>query len=357
MPSDRLQTALWIGVGFALLGLIYLLGPILAPFLLAAILAYIGRPLVDRLEDRGLPPIAAILAFMGALATAALLLIVTLVPLIREETGQLLTRLPQLIDLINDSGIPWLQQHLGIRLRMRFSADEIRQFIGHNWDGIQAVAGSLLESAATGGQALFQILSTLLLTPVALFYLLRDWNGLLARCIAIVPRPWEAQTLALARDVDTVLGEFLRGQLSVMAALAGYYSLALALAGVDFALPLGLLTGLLIFIPYLGYASGFVLALIVALLQFQGWGPVVGVLGVFGLGQILESFVLTPRLVGERIGLHPLAVIFALLAFGQLFGFFGILAALPASAALLVGLRRLRQVYFASRFYRGDGCP
>jgi predicted PurR-regulated permease PerM len=154
--------------------------------------------------------------------------------------------------------------------------------------------------------------------------------------------------------IDAVLAEFMRGQLSVMAALAVFYSLGLWIAGVDYAVPLGLLSGLLGFIPYVGFSTGLALALLVSTLQFQGWPPVIGVAIVFGVGQILESFVLTPWLVGERIGLHPLAVIFALMAFGQLFGFVGILIALPASAALLVGLREVRRLYLASDLYQGD---
>ena len=158
----------------------------------------------------------------------------------------------------------------------------------------------------------------------------------------------------MAADVDAVLSEFLRGQVLVMMALAAYYVLGLWLAGLEYAVPVGVLTGLLVFVPYLGYATGFVLALATAILQFEGWPPILGTLAVFGFGQALESFFLTPRLVGERIGLHPLAVIFALMAFGQLFGFFGVLLALPASAALLVGLREVRRAYLASRFYRGQ---
>jgi predicted PurR-regulated permease PerM len=159
------------------------------------------------------------------------------------------------------------------------------------------------------------------------------------------------QVVGMVAEIDSLLSQFLRGQLGVMTALALYYSSALALAGFDSALPIGILTGMLAFVPYVGYSIGLVLALGAGLLQFEGWyGPAMVAL-VYVLGQVLEGFVLTPRLVGERIGLHPLAVIFALLAFAQLFGFFGVLVALPSSAVLLVALRRLKRAYFESAFY------
>lgn len=350
-PRLSARSLPWIALGLGGLWLLSLLGPVLAPFLLAAILAYILNPLVRRLSIRGLPRTAAVLLVMAVGLALLVLLVLTLVPLVREETRQLVERLPDLLGLVNDQFAPWLQQKFGLRLRLNLTPAALRQLIGDNWESVRAVLANLLGSAASGGQILLQLVSTLLLMPVALFYLLRDWNSLLVRIERMVPRRWHERTVALARDVDAVLAEFLRGQLLVMVILAAYYSGALAVAGSDFALPLGLLTGLLVFIPYLGYSMGLVLSLLVALLQFDGLTPIIAVLAVFGVGQLLESFILTPYLVGDRIGLHPLAVIFALLAFGQLFGFFGVLLALPASAALLVGLRRLRGLYLESSFY------
>jgi predicted PurR-regulated permease PerM len=157
------------------------------------------------------------------------------------------------------------------------------------------------------------------------------------------------------RDCDLVLGEYLRGQLLVMLALAVFYTAGLALFGLDLALPIGVFTGLAVFVPYLGFGLGMVLALLAGLLQFASAQALVMVAVVYGLGQVLESFVLTPRLVGERIGLHPLAVILSLMAFGQVFGFVGVLMALPASAVLLVGLRRLRHQYLQSDLYQKSG--
>jgi predicted PurR-regulated permease PerM len=217
----------------------------------------------------------------------------------------------------------------------------------------RSILERIYSSLKIGGVALVGLVVNLLLAPVVLFYLLLDWHGMIGRLGGIVPRPWHEK-------IDQPRAGHRWGALAVPARPdpghghpRGLLHLALWLADIPSALSIGVVTGLLIFIPYLGYATGLILALLVAALQFAGWGPIVAVLVVYGIGQVLESFVLTPFLVGERIGLHPLAVIFALMAFGQLFGFFGVLAALPASAALLVGLREMRALYLDSRFYRG----
>jgi predicted PurR-regulated permease PerM len=352
MPNDqRLQTAVWIGLGLLVVGLFWLLGPILTPFLLAAILAYVCNPLVDRLQRWGLPRIVAVLAVLLLLALLLIGLALIIVPLIVEEVGILATRLPDALALANEKLAPWLRSNLGIKLR--FDPASLKKLAAENVDSLQTVAEHLYQSLKIGGVALVGLLVTLLLTPVAMFYLLLDWPSLLERIENAIPRAWHGKAVTIVRDIDMVLAQFLRGQISVMLALALYYSAALWIAGLPSAVAIGLLTGFLIFVPYVGFAMGFALALLVAVLQFAGWGPIFAVLVIYGIGQVLESFLLTPFLVGERIGLHPLAVIFALMAFGQLFGFFGILLALPASAALLIGLRELRSLYLASRFYQG----
>jgi predicted PurR-regulated permease PerM len=348
----RLQAALWISVGLGLLWLLYLLSPILTPFLLAGILAYICHPVVDRLEKLRLPRllgVVVVLVLLGALVAALLLI---LVPLLADEVSILSARLPDWLVLANDRLTPWLSERFGIHLK--FDPAALKKLVSDNWGSLQVVGNKLFESLRIGGAAVTGLLINLVLAPVVMFYLLIDWHTLLARLDHAVPRTWHDKVAVMARDVDTVLSRFLRGQILVMVVLAIYYSVALTIAGVPSALTIGILTGLLIFVPYLGFATGLVLALLVATLQFEGFGPIIAVLVVFGIGQVLEGFLLTPFLVGNRIGLHPLAVIFALMAFGQLFGFFGILLALPASAALLVGLREVRTLYLASRFYQGD---
>ena len=201
--------------------------------------------------------------------------------------------------------------------------------------------------------AVLAFAANVLLIPLVMFYLLQEWPRILDELERIVPRPWVAATTRILAEIDSVMSEFLRGQLSVMLLLAAFYSAGLWLAGLNFWLPVGVLTGLLVFIPYVGFGGGLILAIVAALLQAQGWPPLIGVAIVYALGQLVESFLLTPYLVGERIGLHPLAVIFALMAFGQLFGFVGVLVALPVGAALLVGLREVREAWLASPVYRG----
>lgn len=351
--ADRLQTLIWIVLGLAILWLLFLLSPILSPFLLAGILAYICAPLVERLENFGLPRLVAVPLVMLFVVAILVLLALILLPLLHEEAQQLVARLPDALALVNEKAMPWLNEHFDIQLKLDTAS--LSKLLADNQDSTQLIVQKLFQSLKIGGIALFGIAANLFLAPVVMFYLLRDWHLILARLSAAIPRPWHTKTLAIVDEINAVLAEFLRGQVLVMLLLAGYYSVGLFLTGVSFALPVGILTGLLIFVPYLGFATGFILALTVALLQFAGMAPIISVLAIFGIGQGLESFILTPWLVGKRIGLHPLAVIFALLAFGQLFGFFGVLLALPVSAALLVGLREVRGLYLASRIYRGEG--
>jgi predicted PurR-regulated permease PerM len=351
--TDRLQTLIWSALGLSILWLLYLLGPILSPFLLAGILAYICAPPVAWLERHRLPRPIAVLLVMLLLAGILVILLLILLPLVTEEAQQLASRLPEVIELINQNWMPWLKEHFGIQFKL--DPASFSKLMMDNRDSVQMIAQKLFESLRIGGIALFGIIANLLLAPVVMFYLLNDWRPILSRIDHAIPRPWHNKTQQILKQVDAVLAEFLRGQLAVMLLLAAYYSAGLALAGISFALPVGILTGLLVFIPYLGYAGGLAMALLVAILQFAGMGPIFGVLVVYALGQALESFIFTPWLVGKRIGLHPLAVIFALLAFGQLFGFVGVLLALPVSAALLVGLREVSGLYLASRFYRGSG--
>lgn len=351
--APRLQTWLWLGCALLVVALLYVLRPILTPFLLAGILAYILAPLVDSLCRLRLPRLLAVTLVMLASSAALTLLVLILLPMISDEIQRLMERLPQAVELWNTRLLPWLQAHLGINSRLNLDAAQFKQLITDNWDGIRNLLNSLLPSLKIGGQAIIGFFTNLLLVPLVMFYLLLDWHQLLARLSDYIPRPWHAVSMRLAGAVDAVLAEFLRSQIALMLVLAVFYSVGLWLAGLHYALPVGIYTGLLIIIPYLGYASGLALALLTALLQFSGSEVIVGVAIVYALGQLIESVWLTPWLVGNRIGLTPLAVIFALLAFGQLFGFFGILLALPASAALLIGLRELKQLYFASHFYRG----
>jgi len=347
-----MQTATWAGVGIALLVLLWLLSPILTPFAVAAVLAYICDPMVNWLVARRLPRSIAVLTviFVLGLVLSALLLI--LVPMVYKEAVTLITRLPDLVEMLNAKALPLLKEHFDVNLQL--DAGSIRQWVTENWSSAQDALPGLLKKATTGGAAVIGFFATLLLIPMVMFYLLQEWPHITEGMRNIIPRPMVERSLRILGDIDKVMSEFLRGQLSVMLLLAVFYSLGLWIAGLKFALPVGVITGLLVFVPFVGFTAGLVLGLLSAILQAQGWPPIIGVAVVFSLGQLIESFLLTPYIVGDRIGLHPLVVIFALMAFGQLFGFVGVMVALPASAALLVALRELRGAYFASHVYQGD---
>lgn len=350
MNSSRFVAIQWLLLT-ALAGILfYLLGPILAPFVAAAILAYICNPLVRRLVGLKLSRSAAVLLVMagGLLLCAGLLLI--MLPLMFRETGLLVARLPDWVDAARAHVGPLAHQWFGVELEWDVAA--LKGVLLSHWQGAGQVAGYVLPWLGGKGGALLNNLISLLLVPVALFYLLRDWESLIARVDGLIPRHLHGKVREVAGEVDGVLAEFLRGQISVMLLMSVFYSVALWAVGLEFALPIGIVAGMLVFIPYLGMITGLLLATLVAAMQFDAFSDLLWVWGAFGAGQLAEGMLVTPWLVGDRIGLHPLAVIFALLAFGQLFGFFGILLALPLSAALLVGLRHAGRWYLASPMYR-----
>jgi predicted PurR-regulated permease PerM len=358
MPStftaEKKQAWIWLTLGVLLVVLLLVLGPVLTPFLAAAILAYALNPGVDWLSARHagrftLPRPVAVMLMMLLLIAVLLALVLIVAPVLQNEIPLLREKIPVSLARLNAALAPRLHD-LGIETRL--DVEGIKSFLTDRFASADQNAWrTVLTSVRIGGLAVLGWLATFLLVPVVLFYLLLDWHNLLARLTNAVPRRWLSQTVALACDVDQLLAQYLRGQLLVMLVLALYYSATLAMAGFDVALPVGIITGLLIFIPYLGFGIGLVLALIAATLQFDGLHGLVLVAAIYGFGQVIESFFLTPRLVGERIGLHPLAVIFALLAFGQLFGFVGVLLALPASAIVSVAVRRMKQQYLRSGFY------
>jgi predicted PurR-regulated permease PerM len=339
-----------IGVTVIVALLLHLLGDILTPFLIGAILAYIGNPAVSWGETHRVSRTIGTLLVVGVTGLAVFGLILVLTPLVHSEFSQLVQRLPTLAVLLQTKFAPWLQQTFGIELQL--DMDSIKAMISDNLAGAEALTPKVLSSVKAGGTLILAILINLALIPVVMFYLLRDWNIILARFEELTPRRWLVTLRTVAVEVDEVLAEFLRGQASVMVVLAIYYVIALWIAGLQFWLPIGLLTGLLVFVPYVGFGLGLVLGVLAALLQWHGLPGFVAVLVVYGVGQLLEGYVLVPWLVGDRIGLHPVAVIFALLAFGEVFGFAGVLLALPASAVLLVALRHLRKEYNESALYR-----
>lgn len=351
LQSAQRQTLSWLLVAAVILTLLWLLAPVLTPFLIAAVLAYALSPLVEALVSRRWPRALAVSLAVAGVLLALLLLALLVVPVLVRELPLLAEQIPRAAAWANATLAPWLAR---IGLEVQFDVDAIKDSVVsalgvHLGEGL----GALLRSARIGGSVVLTVLGNLVLVPLVLFYLLQDWPQLLARLRHLVPPRLRPSVDGFLSECDALLGQYLRGQLSVMLVLALWYAIALAVAGFELALPVGVFTGLAVVIPYLGFGLGLLLALVSGVLQFGGGYALLAVAVVYGIGQVLESFVLTPRLVGERIGLNPLAVIFALLAFGQLFGFVGVLAALPMSALALVAGRRVLAAYLRSEMYRG----
>jgi predicted PurR-regulated permease PerM len=339
----------WLAAIASLCLLVYLLKGILSPFLIAAILAYICNPLVDRLTRWNLSRTPATLLVLLLLVGIFALMVLIVAPLLQKEILQLAQRLPAYFTTLREHLDPWLMQHFGVSLAIDMG--QLQTMLTEHWKTAGNYAGQALQIIGSHSAALAGWLASLLLVPVVLFYLLRDWHALITHIGALIPRRWFGKAAEISGEVDRVLAEFLRGQLSVMLLMSAFYASGLWLAGLELALPIGLIAGLLGFVPYLGITTGIVLAVLAALLQFTSLTALIPVLVVFGIGQLLEGMLLTPWLVGDRIGLHPVAVIFALLAGGQLFGFAGVLLALPAGAAIAVGLRHAQRSYLVSETY------
>ncbi len=335
--------------------LIYLLAPVITPFAISAGLAYLGDPLVDRLERFRFfkwtlnRTVAVVIVFILMLAIFTLVLLI-LIPLLRDQVQRLIERAPEMLDWLLTTALPWVQARLGLESLVPDS-ESVLSAVKQYWKEASTAAFGVLGSVSRGGQAVLQWIMNLVLIPVVTFYLLRDWDRLVAGVKASLPRHIEPKASQLWREIDDVLGAFIRGQLMVMVALGLLYSIGLWLVGLDLAFIIGMGAGLLSIGPYLGTFVGVVAALIAALFQFQDVLHTVLVLAVFAVGQSLEGMVLTPKLVGDRVGLHPVVVIFAVLAGGQLFGFLGILLALPVASALNVVVRHLDDWYRGSDWY------
>jgi predicted PurR-regulated permease PerM len=351
----KTETRLWIVAGVVgILTLLYLLGPVLTPFIISAMLAWLGDPVADKLETWRFPrAVAVLVVFIVTFIIIGLLLLLIIPMMIREFTA-LSARMPQFLTWYQDVATPWLAVHLHMdpaRLRI----DDLASLITGNFDSVGQLASNTVTTLGHSGRMVFTLVITLLLVPVITFYWLRDWDLFKARIASLLPRDQAPAITAVLHDCETVLAAFFRGQLLVMVSLAFIYGIGLSLVGLEGGLAIGIIAGLLGFVPYLGITTGVILALLSAVLQSgDSWLPLYVVI-VFGVGQAMESFVLTPRLVGGRIGLHPVLVIFAILAGGKLFGFVGVLLALPAAAAGTVFIRYAHTRYMGSDLYRGDG--
>ena len=331
--------------------LIYLLGPILTPFLVAAMLAYLGDPLVRGLQRLKISRSWAAIWVFSLIILFLVLLALVGIPILHRQFVQLLANFPLLLESLEARWLPWLQQLVGDPdLALDLSA--VKAQLTQYWQEVSQFAPNVLSLVSRSGLAVAGWLMNLILIPVVTFYLLRDWERVQEGIMQLLPKSWRGRVTLLGKECDEVISAFVRGQLLVMLALAVFYSVGLSLVGIKLALLLGLLAGLANIVPYLGFLLGIIAASVAAFFQFQSL-PVLGcVWAVFLLGQLLEGMLLTPWLVGDRIGLHPVAVIFAVLAGGQLFGPVGVLLALPVAAVIMVLLRHIHDHFWSGHVER-----
>lgn len=330
--------------------LIYLLAPVLTPFMISALLAYLGDPLVDRLEERKVSRTLGVVVVFFVMALIGMILLLVMIPLLEKQISVLVTKTPQAIDHIQDTLLPRIAQFAGFETPTLDTSAFKREIMG-NWQNLSGAMGGVFQKLTSSGLKVMSWLAFLVLIPVVTFYLLRDWDILIEKIHDLLPRRLESTVSSLAKECDEVIAEFFRGQLSVMFVLAIIYTVGLMIVGLDLAFLIGMLAGLVSFVPYLGVIVGIIIAGVAALMQFQDGIHLVYVAIVFGVGQALEGMVLSPLLVGDRIGLHPVAVIFAVMAGGQLFGFVGVLLALPVAAVIVVIMRHWHELYKESDFY------
>jgi predicted PurR-regulated permease PerM len=330
--------------------LVYMLSPVLMPFAFAAMLAYLGDPLTDKLETYGLSRIKAVLVVFTVLTLVLALTLLLLIPQLEYQVERFLSSLPAYADWLNQTVIPWAQHRFHLKIRA-IAINEIISIFKNHWQNAGGIAATIMTSVSHSSAVIIVWLMNLLLIPVITFYLLRDWDKLVAKIPDLLPRRIAPKAAKLGKEVNTVLAAFVRGQFYVMLALGFIYSIGLWLSGLDLALLIGMVAGLVSFVPYLGAVVGIVMACVAALVQFHEFIYLLPVAVVFMIGQALEGMLLTPLLVGDKIGLHPVAVIFAVMAGGQLFGFLGVLLALPIASVIMVLLRHIHDLYRDSDFY------
>ncbi|WP_313346360.1 AI-2E family transporter [Stenotrophomonas sp.] len=354
--AQFLRRVKYILLALAIGWVVWLLAPILTPFVLALALAWLGDPLVDRIEATGRSRnTGVVLVFVAMVLTITAALLI-LVPMIERQIATLIAAIPQAQQWLMQTGIPWFEQKTGMEIMPWLEPDRLIDWVRSHWEQAGGFAKTFFGYVSRSGFAMVTWVVNILLLPILAFYFLRDWDKLVERVASTIPRNHVGTITKLARESNEVLGAFIRGQFLVMVALGLIYAIGLSLVGLKLGLLIGLIAGLISFIPYLGATTGIVMAVLAALVQAQGFDVklliLVGV--VFTVGQLLESYVLTPRIVGDKIGLHPVAVIFAVMAGGQLFGFLGMLLALPVAAVSNVLLRYAHLRYRESELYAGE---
>jgi predicted PurR-regulated permease PerM len=331
----------------------YFLAPVLTPFVIAATFAYLFDPLANRLQRWGLGRNLAVSIVFLALVLILILVLVLLIPYLSGQVAAFIRHLPEWLVWAQTVAVPWLNQKFDMNLEMP-DMQGVIAILQEHWKEAGGIATTLVASVSKSGLAVVSWITRLVVIPVAFFYLLRDWNVMIKGIHDFLPRSIEPTVSRLARESDETLSGFVRGQLSVMIALGVIYGVGLWAVGIDIGPLIGVIAGLISFVPYLGSIMGILMGVIAALVQYGDWAHVLLVTSVFVIGQLLEGYVLVPRLVGEKIGLHPLAVIFAVLAGGELFGFLGVLVALPVASVLVVVLRYFYQRYRDSALYHAD---
>lgn len=348
-PGQRLR--FWLTCAIVFIVLLWVLRGVLLPFVAGMAVAYFLDPLADRLEEKGLSRTLATTAITLCFFAILILALMVLVPVIEQQALTFIERVPRYVRSLSERAGPLLEE-----LRHRLSADQIDKIQG----AIGSYAGTavgwlagLVRDLLKGGIAVVSLLSLVFITPVVTFYLLRDWDRIVATIDGWLPRPHATTIRAEMRKIDRTLAGFVRGQATVCMTLAAFYGLGLTLVGLDLGLLIGAATGLGAFIPYVGMLVGLVVSLSLAIAQGAGWTLLAGVGGVFLVGNLIEGYALTPKLVGDRVGLHPVWIIFSLLAGGALFGFVGILLSVPAAAVIGVVTRFVLQRYLASSLYHG----
>jgi len=344
------QTWLLIVIGIILAGLLYTLQSVLTPFLVGMGIAYLADPFADRLETRGWSRAMATVIVFVALTLVLVAMVLGIVPLLVKQIQTLVQILPHIEIWYNATLLPWLQSNLGFDVNS-MKLDSVAEGLSAQWKQTGGVISKVVKYATQSGMSLISTLGSMAMVPVVAFYFLRDFDILTTRVKALLPVNVQPRVSAWALESNDVLAAFMRGQLLVMLSLGVIYALGLSFVGLNYALLIGILAGLASIVPYLGFVVGIAAALIIAFFQFDSYLPLALVFVVFSVGQMVESFILTPLLVGDRIGLHPVAVIFAILSGGQLFGFMGILLALPIAAVIMVLLRHLHTGYINSPLY------
>jgi predicted PurR-regulated permease PerM len=351
-PAFQRQMAFWLAALAVFILVLWLLSEILLPFIAGLAIAYLLTPLTDRLERMGVHRLAAALTIITVVVLAFVIVILLVAPVLGNQLSSFIANIPgyvtKLQTLLTDQSMPWVQKLLGAGFSPDKSISDLATQ-GVGW------LTTFLKSLWSGGRALVSLFSLIVVTPVVAFYLLYDWHRMIATVDGWVPVHQRATVRRLAREIDAAIAGFVRGQSAVCLILGSFYAVALTLSGLNFGLLIGLISGLITFIPYVGSMTGLILALGVAVAQFwPEYTLILIVLGIFLVGQFLEGNVLAPKLVGESVGLHPVWLIFALLAFGYLFGFVGLLVAVPLAATIGVLARFALRRYLESSLYTGE---